>query len=525
MKQLSEVTFQNRFTEHFPGDRSYLKGSRTTPGVLYSLVNPATVTKPTLMALSEDLASYLNLKTPLNNRDIELLAGNQLPIGGTPYAACYGGHQFGHWAGQLGDGRAINLGEIADRNGQLWEVQLKGSGKTPYSRNADGLAVMRSSVREFLMSEAMAHLGVPTTRALSLVSTGESVLRDMFYSGDPRHEPGAIVCRLAPSFLRFGNYQILAARGELTQLEDLVTYTIKHHFPVIDQEDPRKVLKFFVAVCDRTLDLMVAWYRIGFVHGVMNTDNMSILGLTIDYGPYSMLDRFDPNFTPNTTDLPGRRYAFGKQGSIALWNLTRLMEALIPLKTDQKAMTEYLESYSDKFADRFEGMMLAKLGLPNDKSRIDGQNLIQSALPLIYETQMDYTLCFQSLIEIRRKPSLDLDSAITSLENSSYKEFSPKAKDGWQQFLTNYFQYIGADQWSDESLLARMQSSNPCFILRNYALFQAIEEMNQGNNAAFAQLFQALQKPYEKIGKNSLYQKAPDWAFSTPGCSALSCSS
>jgi uncharacterized protein with ACT and thioredoxin-like domain len=221
-----------------------------------------------------------------------------------PYAACYGGHQFGNWAGQLGDGRAITLGEVVNERGERWELQLKGAGPTPYSRTADGRAVLRSSIREFLCSEAMHHLGVPTTRALSVVTTGDAVVRDMFYDGNAEEEPGAIVCRVAPSFIRFGNFEIFAARNDLAMLEQLVDFTIARdfaHLMVMPDVSARRAA-WYAEVCERTARLMVHWMRVGFVHGVMNTDNMSILGLTIDYGPYGWIDDFNPNWTPNTTD-------------------------------------------------------------------------------------------------------------------------------------------------------------------------------------------------------------------------------
>ena len=261
----------------------------------------------------------------------EVLGGNRVLPGMQPYAARYGGHQFGHWAGQLGDGRAITLGEVVGPDGARQDLQLKGAGPTPYSRTADGRAVLRSSVREFMCSEAMHHLGVPTTRALSLVSTGESVVRDMFYDGHPQAEPGAIVCRVAPSFVRFGNFEILAAHQELDALKRLADYVIATHFPELGAPSAEAYARWFEEICRRTAVMIAEWMRVGFVHGVMNTDNMSILGLTIDYGPYGWLEGFDPGWTPNTTDAGGRRYRYGNQPQIAQWNLVRLANALFPL--------------------------------------------------------------------------------------------------------------------------------------------------------------------------------------------------
>ena len=329
MINVSEIAFRNDFVENFPGDDTGNRKPRQTPGMFYSKALPTPVSKVSLLAWSDELAQELELTNPSSQKDIDVLGGNEITSSMYPYAACYAGHQFGNWAGQLGDGRAITLGELVNFKGQKWELQLKGGGPTAYSRRADGRAVLRSSVREYLMSEAMHYLRVPTTRALSLVSTGEPVLRDMFYDGHPAYEPGAIVMRVAPSFLRFGNFEMLAVRRETEHLRKLVDWTIEKYYPHLQGED--RVLNWYTEVVSRTAKLVVEWMRVGFVHGVMNTDNMSILGLTIDYGPYSFVDDYDPNFTPNTTDLPGRRYAFGRQASVAKWNLGCLGGAIAPM--------------------------------------------------------------------------------------------------------------------------------------------------------------------------------------------------
>jgi len=300
----------------------------------YSFVKPTVVKDPKLVVFSSEMAEQLGLTKDecISATFPKVFSGNELLEGMAPYAQCYGGHQFGHWAGQLGDGRAINLAEVLDQHNQIQVLQLKGAGPTPYSRTADGLAVLRSSVREFICSEAMHHLGVPTTRALSLVTTGEEVVRDMFYDGHPEAEPGAIVCRVAPSFLRFGSYELFASRGDIETLRTLADYTIRHHFSHLGEPSVETYIKWFDEVCQSTAKMIVEWMRVGFVHGVMNTDNMSILGLTIDYGPYGWLEPYDPNWTPNTTDASGRRYRFGHQGQIAQWNLVQLANAPLSLK-------------------------------------------------------------------------------------------------------------------------------------------------------------------------------------------------
>src|SRR6185436_3447737 len=290
---LANTRFSNRFVAELPADPVTVNVPRQVSGACYTVVRPTPVAAPKLLAWSSDLATSLGLGFP-SRQSIDLLSGNTVLEAMIPYAARYGGHQFGNWAGQLGDGRAITLGEIAGQ-----ELQLKGAGLTPYSRTADGRAVLRSSLREFLCSEAMHWLGVPTTRALSLVATGEPVVRDMFYDGHPREEPGAVVCRVAPSFLRFGNFQLLAAQGEHETLRRLADFVCTNHFP------GKTIEAAFQEICRRTGLLMADWMRLGFVHGVMNTDNMSVLGVTIDYGPYGWLEGYDLAWTPNTTDAEG----------------------------------------------------------------------------------------------------------------------------------------------------------------------------------------------------------------------------
>ena len=310
MVMIDDLRFDNQFTKSLPADSQVGTERRQVEQACYSRVKPAAVAAPRLVAHSAEMFELLGLESAeiLRPGFVEVLAGNRLLAGMDPHAACYGGHQFGNWAGQLGDGRAIALGEVVDVNGRHQMLQLKGAGPTPYSRTADGLAVLRSSVREFLCSEAMHHLGVPTTRALSLVTTGEEVVRDMLYDGNPRPELGAIVCRVAPSFIRFGNFEIFASRGDRETLQCLADFVIATEFPHIEDPSSRRYASLLREVAERTADMVVEWLRVGFVHGVMNTDNMSILGLTIDYGPYGWLDDYDPNWTPNTTDAQHRRY-------------------------------------------------------------------------------------------------------------------------------------------------------------------------------------------------------------------------
>src|SRR5574343_549342 len=311
---LQQIT--HPFLDQFPGDLSGNPTQRQTPGFLFATHEIDGFKKASLLHFNEDLAQEIGLGKIKNQEDLDFLNATQLPENIKTYSTAYAGHQFGQWAGQLGDGRAIFAGEIKNSEGKSTEIQWKGAGATPYSRHADGRAVLRSSIREYLMSEAMFHLGIPTTRALSLSLTGEKVARDVMYNGNVDFEQGAVVIRTSETFLRFGHFELLAARNELDTLQKLVDFTIENYFSEIDKNSTEKYLEFFKIVGGKTADMIVEWIRVGFTHGVMNTDNMSIIGNTIDYGPFSMLDEYDLNFTSNTTDLPGKRYAFGRQAHI-----------------------------------------------------------------------------------------------------------------------------------------------------------------------------------------------------------------
>ena len=519
MESLSSKNYKKEFVTTFPGDDSGDLTPRQTPGVLYSKATPTPVEKVTLLAWSDELAEMLGIQKPTDQKEIDILGGNHVTDSMYPYAACYAGHQFGNWAGQLGDGRAITLGEWETAPGQSWELQLKGAGQTPYSRRADGRAVLRSSVREYLMSEAMHYLGVPTTRALSLVTTGEPVLRDMFYNGNPAYEPGAIVMRVAPSFLRFGNFEVLGARKELDNLKQLVDWTIARYYPHLTSEN--KVLDWFKEVVELTAKLMVEWMRVGFVHGVMNTDNMSILGLTIDYGPYSFVDDYDPDFTPNTTDLPGRRYAFGKQPSIAYWNLGCLAGALAPLFPDTKPLIEALETYRNIYWTHYYGMMGKKLGL-DQVSQAD-INLIKELEEVLATLKPDMTIFYQLLIDLPLQLT-DATAAEAHFKQSLYKELTGQEREKLYTFAQKYSTRLEANSCTREASQQLMRRTNPRFILRNYLLHQAIEELEQGKDELFAKLQEALKNPYSDK-YDEFFKLRPEWATQKAGCSMLSCSS
>ncbi|UZH55934.1 YdiU family protein [Salinimicrobium tongyeongense] len=517
MSSIAEKEFQNQFTRHFEGDDSGDRTPRQTPGKLYSTATPTPVAAPKLLAWSKNLAEELGIADPFPE-DVQILAGNKVTASMKPYAACYAGHQFGNWAGQLGDGRAITLGEWGAKNG-IFELQLKGAGPTAYSRHADGRAVLRSSVREYLMSEAMHHLGIPTTRALALVETGDKVLRDMFYNGNPEYEPGAIVTRVAPSFLRFGNYELLAAQGENDKLKRLIDWTIDRYFPHLTEED--RILAWFGEVVDKTAFLMTEWQRVGFVHGVINTDNMSILGLTIDYGPFSFLDHYDHNFTPNTTDLPGRRYAFGNQPSIGYWNLGRLANALSVLFDDTEGLENALDSYEQIFWNYYYDMMGKKLGFTNPGK--DERKIIARFEAVLSAIQPDMTIFYRLLAEMPLKA--DAEQIMKHFQPSFYNELQPKDQEEFVGLLTEYQKLRKNAGLSEMDRKKLMNEANPRIILRNYLLHQAIEELEQGESKLFLRLQEAMKQPYATEGFDELVKKRPEWAETKAGCSMLSCSS
>jgi len=504
------------FIENFPGDFSNNPMQRNTPKVLFATIKPAGFDKPELIAFNEVLAKEIGLGK-FEDKDLDFLVGNNLPENIQTYATAYAGHQFGNWAGQLGDGRAILAGEIINEAGKKTEIQWKGAGATPYSRHADGRAVLRSSVREYLMSEAMHHLGVPTTRALSLAFTGEDVMRDIMYSGNPQLEKGAVVIRTAESFLRFGHFELMSAQREYNTLQELADFTIENYYPEITSSDNQKYKDFFENICTRTANLMVEWFRVGFVHGVMNTDNMSVLGLTIDYGPYSMMDEYDLNFTPNTTDLPGRRYAFGKQGQIAQWNLWQLANALHPLIKDEKFLEDTLNNFGTYFWEAHDQMLCEKFGF--DKLQKEDEDFFTNWQGLMQELQLDYTLFFRQLEKIT--PDTDIKEHFKEV---SYITLNEQMLAKLSSFIQNYDARLDLNSIPREASLNMMEKTNPKFILRNYLLYECIEEISNGKREMLEKLTKALENPYQEI-YSEFSVKRPSGYDDTAGCSTLSCSS
>ncbi|MEQ1824352.1 MAG: protein adenylyltransferase SelO, partial [Pirellula sp.] len=475
----------NRFVSSLPADVQTRNYCRQVRNACYSYVAPTSVVEPTLIAYSPDVADLLGIDRAWfkNEQAARVLAGNELMPGSQPYAACYGGHQFGSWAGQLGDGRAINLGEIKSPDGSHWTLQLKGSGRTPYSRSGDGLAVLRSSLREFLCSEAMHHLGVPTTRALSLVLTGEKVTRDMFYDGHPKQEPGAIVCRVARTFVRFGNFEILTARGEIEILKKLVDFTIASDFPHLDIQSSDVLQDWFEEVCVRTARMIVEWMRVGFVHGVMNTDNMSILGQSIDYGPYGWIDSYEPNWTPNTTDAAHKRYAFASQPKIAHWNLLQLANALWPLLEREEPLQHGLNRYVQVLHSEYRTMMAKKLGLLR-LDQPEAGDMIDDLDRVMQLTETDMTLFYRTLATIRVDGISinELDTLVTHewtrnrLRDAYYDADGVDAKilEDTSDWMRKYLGLLLQEKRCDSERETQMNRVNPIYVLRNYLAQQAI---------------------------------------------------
>ncbi|MGY1457257.1 MULTISPECIES: protein adenylyltransferase SelO [unclassified Luteimonas] len=533
------LDFDNAFLRELPGDPDSGADVRQVHGAAWSRVVPTPVAAPRLVAHSTEVAAQLGLDQAALAAPAfaQVFGGNRLLEGMDPWAANYGGHQFGHWAGQLGDGRAISLGEAIAADGTRHELQLKGAGRTPYSRGADGRAVLRSSVREFICSEAMHHLGVPTTRALSLVATGDAVVRDMFYDGHAGPEPGAIVCRVAPSFIRFGSFELPASRGDIDLLRALAEFCVWRDFPWLLGDraaqplarlradgafDETLFTAWFREVCMRTATLVGHWMRIGFVHGVLNTDNMSILGLTIDYGPYGWIDDYDPDWTPNTTDAQGRRYRFGWQPRVAHWNLGRLAGALSPLFADAAPLQAGLDAYAATWAECERDNACAKLGLEQcDDSDLA---LMRELQALMQRSGADMTRFFRALADI------DVDAiepSLEPLEGAFYESARLAANaDAMGDWLARYAARCRADGLPREARVAHMHAANPRYVPRNYLAQQAIERAESGDEAGIGELLDVLRDPYaEQPGREAFAALRPDWALNRPGCSMLSCSS
>lgn len=513
------LIIQNYYTEELPADIETDNFPRQVNNACFSFVTPTPTSNPSIIHINKELGIQLGFSDDdLESKEfLNLMTGNDIYPQTNPYAMCYGGHQFGHWAGQLGDGRAINLFQLNDVNQQNFTLQLKGAGKTPYSRTADGLAVLRSSVREYLCAEAMYHLGIPTTRSLSLTFTGDQVLRDLLYDGNPAYEPGAIVCRVAESFIRFGNFQILAAKNDKTNLAALMNYVIRHHFPFLEENNVESYGALFQEIVNATVAMIVEWQRVGFVHGVMNTDNMSVLGLTIDFGPYGWLDDYNPHWTPNTTDAQHKRYRFEQQPNIALWNLYQLANTFYTLTENAAPLENALNSFKTQFESQYLSMMCQKIGIYQPTSY--DYVLIQSLEAKLQLIETDMTIFFRLLAKATK-----IEDCLEAFYDSSLLKNEVLTE--WNVWFEQYLERLAQENLPYSERISMMNQTNPKYIFRNYMAQLATEKAMTGDYTLINDFYKMLQKPYEEQPKfEQWFAKRPNWALNKPGCSMLSCSS
>ena len=474
------------------------------PAALTPRVEPSPLPEPQLLAWSEATAALLGLGRA-DREDpalLALLAGNTVPTGVTPTASAYGGHQFGQWAGRLGDGRALSLGRLGGGLGPAYEVQLKGAGRTPFSRGGDGRAVLRSSIREYLCSEAMHGLGIPTTRALALVGSPLTVRRETF-------ETAAVVTRVAPSFIRFGHFEWLAHLDEHAGLRALAEQVMAAHYP----EQLGDVSGWLTQVVQRTARLMAQWQAVGFCHGVMNTDNFSILGLTLDYGPFGFIDGFDANHICNHTDESGR-YAYAQQPPVGQWNCAQLLNACLPLldAVSEAAVekgTAILDTYGTAYAAESVRLWRAKLGLATAAD--DDATLINRWLTLLHRTRADFTLSFRRLSSLR---SLD-----TSPHAGRDHCADPAGYDAW---ISDYRARLQREQSLDAERAARMDAMNPLYVLRNHLAQAVIEQAQAGDASGIDALRLVLTRPFTEQPGAEAYAAEPPAHLSHI---AVSCSS
>ncbi|KAI8919901.1 hypothetical protein DFJ77DRAFT_546039 [Powellomyces hirtus] len=544
MSKLKRFVADLRFTNSFA--RDLVKDSRT-PGepfvrptvrnpvssiprqvaaAHYSYVEPESTPDPVLISTSKPCAELLDIdidETLSNPQEKEafigLVSGNKLPEETNPWAQCYGGHQFGVWASQLGDGRAITIGEVTNIRDEKWEIQLKGAGMTPYSRFADGYAVLRSSIREYLCSEAMHHLGVPTTRALALVGSTRLVQRE-------KEETGAIVARLAPTWVRFGSFEIFVSRGDVENMRKLADWVIQNHYSsILDSSTTEKYSAWLTEVVKKTAIMIAHWQAVGFCHGVMNTDNMSILGLTLDYGPFQFLDRYDPEYICNHSDHTGR-YSFDGQAGVGFWNLTKLASTVSPLVVEElgndkaKAevrLREILSEYPVTFHRHYRTLMSQKLGFQTLLDD-DLDEIVTPLMEVLGKIQPDYTRFFRSLSTDFRLATAS-DSAP---QKSALKEWYAKYRQRLISELTATDEPALAR--ADQDRIARMKAVNPKYILRNHLAQRVIEEAEAGKFEGVNELLRILQNPFE----DGTREEQEKWAGPVPAWAAgmkCSCSS
>lgn len=457
------------------------------PERFFAKQKPARVPEATLIRLNRSLAEQLSIDVDWleSSGGIAVLSGNLVPEGAEPIAQAYAGHQFGGFVPQLGDGRAVLMGEVIDARGNRYDLQLKGSGRTPFSRGGDGKSALGPVIREYIVSEAMAALGVPTTRALAAVSTGESVYR-------PEGSiPGGVFTRVAASHIRVGTFQYFYARNDIDGVRALADYVIARHYPeVAESSNPYAAL--IASVADSQADLIAQWMSLGFIHGVMNTDNMAVSGETIDYGPCAFMDAFHPQCVFSSIDK-GARYAWGNQPDIGYWNLARFAETLLPLLSEDadKAIEmgeAALSGYPDRFSNQYIARFRAKLGLSLESPI----SIVQGCLDLLAAQKIDFTLFFRHLTLMAGGERSEMISTLIT-ENESFEKW--------------FSQWRG--EADTDSLLVRMQAANPILIPRNHRIEQAIQAAYHGDYAPFHLLVDALAAPYEERREFAAFESPP----------------
>ena len=469
------------------------------PEAFYTRLKPQPLPAPYVVGVSPAVADLLGLPANLlaNPAFAEIFAGNQLMPGAEPLAAVYSGHQFGVWAGQLGDGRAHLLGGLRNDQGH-WEIQLKGAGKTPYSRGADGRAVLRSSIREFLCSEAMAGLGVPTTRALCIIGADQSIRREEI-------ETAAVVTRVAPGFVRFGSFEHWSSRDKHLELQQLADYVIETFRPECrDALNPYDAL--LRDVSRRTGELMAHWMAVGFMHGVMNTDNMSILGLTLDYGPFGFMEAFDAGHICNHSDHQGR-YTYRNQPHVGQWNLYCLADAFLPLiKSPEQARAAIDETYGDAFAATFERLILAKLGLPS--ALPTDEDFIGETFSFLQQHRPDFTLFFRMLSKLPARVDPEKQAKTDAPMCDLFIDRA--ACDAW---LANWRTRLAQTPWDDAERQKTMLAANPKYVLRNWLAEKAIRQAKDKDFSEVERLRACLSKPFDEQAEFEEYAALPpDWA-------------
>ncbi|GLR64451.1 protein adenylyltransferase SelO [Marinospirillum insulare] len=484
--QLHTLEFVKRFT-HLPKRFYQLKKPTPLAGQL------------ALVAVSADAAQLIDLNLCKQDQQelIEFLAGRWLPKKSQPLAMKYAGHQFGFYNPDLGDGRGLLLGEVRNKLGQVWDLHLKGAGQTAWSRFADGRAVLRSSIREFLASEALFHLGIPTTRALALVTSSEPVRRE-------RIEAATTLLRLTASHIRFGHFEHLYYTNDLDGLKQLLDFVIKQHYPEI-QESQDPAASLLAQVLERTALLVAKWQAYGFCHGVLNTDNMSILGETFDFGPYAFLDTYEPSFVGNHSDDQGR-YAFNRQPSIVHWNLICLGQALLPL-SNESAIRQVLDSFTEHYTKHYRQAMAARLGVNPDEN----WQLVERFLYFCELTSCDWTRVLRALAEG------ELTEANSLMLNK--QDQLPR---GWQEWLSDWQLYL-AKNFSNQAVVEQtLTQVNPCVLPRTHLLEQAIQSAEKGDFSEVNRLLAIFRQPFTRKGKQPQDTgSVPDWALGL----SLSCSS